>query len=379
MSRSRLAWAGLTIVCATACGSPKPTPDVPPAASPPPIASAAPSSAPPATAPVRGLASPSSDPTLVALANAALACRWKPECIGHGCPSDAPIAIDDACPAWKKWKSAPSDSDVTFVNMLEDANVQIRLLGAHRLGFDSARKWASNTELARRVIASAAVETEEGNQIAALAGSVGDISYDATGLWPDAKVAVEGSKTPLMKTIVLNAIGKYNAANQDIWQWALENAKKTDGRGVSYLAHFHTGRQDDVCKAFTDFMNEHPKAGYPEQEMALEVNGCTSSLEAAIAATETFLKTGVVADWGWVSAMENTLANHTATDDQKKRAKTALEIMARDTRSQGVYRADALRRLHRVDKARGTALATSLTADKNQYVVPVVKEVLASK
>jgi hypothetical protein len=377
MTPSRLAWAGLSILCAAACGSPSPSGLV----SPPPPAPT--SVRVPVPAP-SGLASPSSDPVFVSLAKAALACRWKPDCTGRGCPNEpVPLAIDESCAAWKTWKSgtvsATTDGEATFVNMLEDTNVQIRLLGARRLELGSSRRWASNPELARRVIAAAAAESEEGNQITALAGAVGDIAYDTTGLWPAAKAAVEGSPNPLLKPIVLNAIGKYNAANQDVWRWALENAKATDGRGVSYLAHFHAGRQDDVCKAFVDFMNEHPKAGYPEQEMALESNGCPSSLEAALVATEAFLKTDAVADWGWVSAMENTLTNHGATDAQKKRAKAALESMARDTRSQGVYRAEALRRLHRIDKARGAALAASLTGDQNEYVVAAVKGVLATK
>jgi len=376
----RLGWTLGAALLVVACAKQATSPSV--NAAPTPSVSSAPTAAP--AAEVKGLANPTSDPATVLLANNALACKWKPDCTGHGCPKDQlDLTPDEGCAGVKTWRSAKiagtDAGDATLVNMLEDRDVRVRLLGAWQLSFGPHGAWASNRELARRVIAAAAAESEEGNQIAALAGAVADINYDATGLWPDAKAAVEAPSHSLMKSIVLNAIGKYNAASEVVWQWALANAKASNGSGASYLAHFHTARQADVCTVLGELLVEKPNTGFAAQELTAEGNGCPSSIEPALAATEAFLTKDFVRDWGWVSAADNTHKNRGASAQQKARAADALAAMARESRSQGVYRAEALRRLHRLDKAKASALAATLGQDKNAEVAGAVKEVLASK
>jgi hypothetical protein len=325
---------------------------------------------------VKGLANPANDPAIVAAAKKAMACTWKGDS----------VSFDTDCADWKAWTASndlynTAASDGTFVNMLEDADVKVRLLGCYHLGYDSDRKWVSDAAMSSRVIAAAAAETQPHYEVDALGKAVARIQYAKTGNWAAAKAALEATALKSMERSALDWLLDYNETSADVWDWVKGKTKDPDKSTAIGAVYGFVGlntRRADACKVWGDLVPDDRVGAPAASDLCAQVE-CASLFDTVLDAAEGRAKSGNAADSDWASAMSNLARSIKATDAQKKRAEGVLTELASNVHIEGYVRAAAIRTMYEVDHGKGKALAARFAHDKDSSVDSAAKDTLAKK
>jgi hypothetical protein len=326
---------------------------------------------------VKGLANAGNDAAIVAMAKKALACTWKADS----------LSFDTDCADWKAWTNSSdvfntATSDATFVNMLEDPDVKVRVLATYHLGYDSERKWVNDPALSGRVIAAAAAETQSHYNIDAQGKAVARIVYTKSGNWAQAKAALDGTALKSMVRTALDYLLDYNETNAQVWDYVKSKTKDPDKSIAEWAVYGFGGldtRKQDACKVFSDLLGDDRVGGDAASALALQSNECTGFLDATITAAEGRAKAGNASDVDWPNAMERVVQNVKASDAQKKKALETLNELATNTHIDGWLRASSLRDLWEVDHVKGKGLAARLLHDKDSSVASAAKDVMAKK
>jgi hypothetical protein len=325
---------------------------------------------------VKGLANANNDAAIVAAAKKAMACTWKGDS----------TSFDTDCADWKAWTATndiytTAGSDGTFINMVEDPDVKVRLLASEHLGYDSDRKWVSDAALSSRVIAAAAAETQPHYEVDALGKAVARVQYAKTGNWAAAKKALEGTALASMRRNALDWLLDFNETNSDVWDWVKSKTKDADkntAEGAVYGFVGLTTRRAEACKVWADLLADDRVGGDCASDICSQ-GECTAFFDPTLDATEGRAKSGNAPDSDWPIAMSNLARNVKASDAQKKRADTILNELATNTHVEGYVRASAIRNMYEVDHAKGKALAARFIHDKDSSIESAAKDVLAKK
>ena len=325
---------------------------------------------------VKGLANSANDAAIVAAAKKAMACTWKGDS----------TSFDTDCADWKAWTATndiytTAGSDVTFINMVEDPDVKVRLLACEHLGYDSDRKWVGDAALSSRVIAAAAAETQPHYEVDALGKAVARIQYAKTANWAAAKTALEATPLKTMERNALDWLLDFNETNADVWNWVkgkTKDADKSTAEGAVYGFVGLSTRRADSCKVWGDLLADDRVGGDCANDICSQ-GECTAFFDPTLDATEGRAKSGNAPDSDWPSAMSNLVRNVKASDAQKKRADAVLNELATNPHIEGYVRASAIRSMYDADHAKGKALAARFLHDKDSSIESAAKDVLAKK
>jgi hypothetical protein len=324
---------------------------------------------------VKGLAAAGNDAGIVAAAKTALACTWK---------SDS-LSFDSDCAGWKAWTQSSdvyntATSDTTFVNMLEDSDVKVRLLACYHLGYDSERKFTTNADLAKRIVAAAGAETQSHSYIDALAKAIAKIQHAKTGTWAQTKAVLDSTSIKSLDRWALDFLLDYNETDQQIWDYVKSRTKDPD-KSIAEWAVYGFGslstRKDDACKVFVELLPDDRVGGDACSAIGLQSNDCASYVDTALQAADARTKAGNIADSDWATGLERIAQNVKTSDAQKKKAVAILDEIAANAHIDGWMRANAIRDVYEVDKMKGKLLAAKYLRDKDSTVASAAKDVAA--
>ena len=318
----------------------------------------------------------SNDAAIVAAAKKAMACTWKGDS----------TSFDTDCADWKAWTATndiytTAGADATFLNMLEDSDVKVRLLACEHLGYDSDRKWVTDAASSSRVIAAAAAETQPHYEVDALGKAVARVQYSKTGNWAAAKKALEATALKTMERNALDWLLDFNETNADVWDWVKSKTKDTDKSTAEGAVYGFVGlstRRAEACKVWADLLADDRVGGDCASDICSQQE-CTAFFDPVLDATEGRAKSGSAPDSDWPGAMSNLGRNIKATDAQKKRAESILTELATNTHIEDYVRASAIRDMYEVDHAKGKAFAARFLHDKDSSVASAAKDVESKK
>jgi hypothetical protein len=325
---------------------------------------------------VKGLGNSANDPTIVAAAKKAMACPWKGDS----------TSFDTDCADWKAWV-ATSDvykvaaADATFINMIEDPDVKVRLLASEHLGHDSERKWVTDPALSGRVIAAAAAETQSHYGVDAMGKAVAHIDFSKTGNWAAAKTALEGTSLKSMERSALDWLLDFNETNAEVWDWVKSKLKDPDkstaGAAVFGFVGLST-RRADACKVWADMLPDDRIGASCASHISGQTE-CAPQFDATLDAADGHAKNANATDSDWPYSMGKIAKSVKATDAQKKRAIAIITSFANNTHVDGYVRAGAIRAMYEADPAKGKALAAKFAKDPNSSIASAAKDVIAKK
>ncbi len=288
----------------------------------------------------KGLEAASNDPTLVDLTKKALGCKW------------AAFGFDSKCPelrtALESEAMKDGKGDATLVNLLEDANEQVRWLGARALS-QRGRTFRTDKPLAMRIVTAA--EAEKVKAVAQeLGGVVGGIKHAETGLGDRIKTIATGHAIQQMRTSLLARMLFSNGETlYDFVKDIATNDKDTTVRKAAMSA-FWTGtpptRAADTCKMWLGFMDDpaddvageaaYLTAFYPQN------GGCKAEWDAVMDKVEKQAKAGTIKSTQMASAMAYLHRQVGTSEAQKKRAVVVARMIAENAKNNGMARGRAL-------------------------------------
>lgn len=305
---------------------------------PAPAASA--SAAPEMKVEAKGIEASTNDAAVVDLAKKALGCKW------------AAFGLDSKCPELKALIESEAirdgKGDGTLVNFLEDANEQVRWLGARALT-QRGKAFRTDKLLAERIVKAA--EVEKTKAVAQeLGGVVGGIKHAETGLGERIKTMAKSHEVQQVRTSLLARMLFSNGeALYDFVKDIAMNDKDIVVRKAAISA-FWTGtppnKSADTCKMWLGFMDD------PAEDVAGEAaylcafypqnGGCTSEWDALLDNIEKRAKAGAIKSTQMASAMSYLHRQPKVSDAQKKRTLKVARIIAENTSNNGMVRGRAL-------------------------------------
>jgi hypothetical protein len=364
MQRSRLTFLASFAVVAAACETKQPSPSAAPSAS----------ASPAGVVDARGLAATTNDPAIVAAVAKALTCPWDPEA----------LVFDGACPDLSRVPGpTTAESAATFMSLLEDPDVKVRSLASGRLEMGLPEKWSTDVVLARRLIAAAASERLNHGGVMALGAELAAVDYAATGLWPAARAALEGTPLARLRKAALLGLLYHNEANQDVWDWVeakTAGADLDDARIALLAISRPSGHKEEACKRLLEISADDRLGGDAFVVVTLQSSRCTAFAEEMLSAVETRVEAGARGEGRrWPEGLLQFVENPDATASQRKRAAQELGSIARSPKIDPSVRVEALRDLAEVDEAQGRALAAKLAHDGDERVTAAAKGILAPR
>jgi hypothetical protein len=336
-------------------------------------------SAEPAVAAGGGLADPSNDAAVVALAKKALACEWK----------NAGFKYD--CPDLKAWKEAEllkkGANDKTLVNMLGDADEKVRWLSATGLS-SHGLEYRKDKALASALVTAAEKETFEANG-STLGSALSRIDLKATGLTDRVKKIISGHKLEALRRSVAGSVLFNNKEEGDFFGFLQELARnKEEKAGVrrAAVAAFWTGtpqgKHEDACKFWLEMADDD------EQEVAGEAaymcafyphnDGCTGQWDALLDLIENKSKAGEVNSPQVASALNYLHDQKKVSPAQKTRTLAVAKTLAENAKNGGSARARALEFVGKKDPA-GRTYAAKFENDQEFFVKSTAKRIQEGK
>lgn len=314
----------------------------------------------------KGIDAPGNDPAVVALAKAALTCKWSDS---SGFPYD--------CAQKKALESSElikgGKADPTLVAMLEDASEQVRWLAASGLT-SNGDKFKTDKALAERVINAALAEKSKvvGRNIGNAAGKV---KLTDVGLVDKAKPL---GKVPTLKEIRLGFIDSVQFNNRDaFYAYTVDLAKNDADKEIrdAAMSAFWTGtpngKNAEVCAFWYDLSHD------ANEELAAHADyfvsffpfdgGCKAQWDGMLGDIEKRAKAGTAKSSYWGSALYYMHEQKAATPAQKKRAIAIAKALVENTANGGNSRGRALDLVGEKDPG-AKAFLTKFTNDADFFV-----------
>jgi hypothetical protein len=286
-----------------------------------------------------GLAHKEARPEVIALATAALACRWL--------ESDEP-GFDPECPGWKAWRDSEivksDDGLYTLFYLLQDERKEVRWLAAKGLDKSDAG-WHLTPHEATRLVAAARLEREIGHT---LGWTMAKIAFQDTGLGPAMKELLRGAGDPPLRTGILTTSLYHNNDDADLFALYVKLARSDPDRAVRRFAsgglvNAGSQRRDAVCKVWVELAASDDVT--VASEAALR---CSDWSEDCSAQWDALLTTiGKRAEAGKVGALATSQALSRLLDKakpgQKKRALAILRAIVDNEKNDDMARTEAQR------------------------------------
>lgn len=289
---------------------------------------------------VKGIDAATSDPILVDLAKKALGCKWAAYGFDSKCPELKAAIENDAMRDGK--------GDGTLVNFLEDANEQVRWIGARSL-VQRGKQFRTDKLLAARIVTVA--EAEKSKAVAQELGAVtGSIKHAETGLGERIKVIAKTHEVPQMRTSLLARMLFSNGEMlYDFVKDIAMNDKDLTIRKAAISA-FWTGtppnKIPDTCKMWLGFMDDPADdvagesaylcAFYPQN------GGCKAEWDGLLDRIEKRSKEGTVKSTQMASALSYLYKQNEASEAQKKRTLAIARTLAANTANNSMARSRAV-------------------------------------
>ncbi len=326
----------------------------------------------------KGMADPSNDKAVVAMAKKVLPCKW------------GKYGFDSKCEALKSWKKSDAlkggKADATLVNFLEDGDVKVQWLGADGLA-RRGQAYRKDKAMATKVIDVADKATEE-RLMKPLGKAVGNIDLNATGLVERVKKMLEShGNTQLRRTLAGNTLFR----NRDVpgmFDLFVKLAKSDKDKKVrkAAAAAFWTGtpsgKQEDVCKLWLELAGDedHDLAGHSAYHCAFKSSGggCSAQWDDLLSLIESKAKAGEVQSSFMASALEYFHGQKKASDEQKKRAVAIAKKLVENKKNDASARASSLEFVGKEDP-KGKVFAAKYENDDEFFVKNAAKRVKKGK
>jgi hypothetical protein len=286
-----------------------------------------------------GLAHPDNDKAVVKLAKSVLDCKWK---------SSEP---DYKCKAKKAWGESKllekGENDATLLNMLDDEDSKVRYLAYDGLD-DGRSKWRANKKQAKRVLKTAAAESDE--KLGRRAGRViGIINVEKTKTAKAIKkVLADNGSTGIRQGIVSSILfnNKKVGGFYDVLQKIAREDDDKDVRKAAGAAFWTGGhaRHDDTCKLWLELSSDADDdvAGHSAYHCSWwsHDGGCTGQWDALLDGIHKRAKAGKVDSTFMTSSLGWLLKQKKATAAQKRKVKVvAKSIVANPKNSKSAQSA----------------------------------------
>jgi len=289
---------------------------------------------------VKGIDAASSDPILVDLTKKALGCKW------------AAFGFDSKCPELKATLESEAmrdgKGDGTLVNFLEDANEQVRWIGARSL-VQRGKQFRTDKQLATRIVDAA--EAEKSKAVAQELGAVaGSIKHAETGLGDRIKTLAKTHEVQQMRTSLMARMLFSNG--ETLYDFVKEIAM-TDKDVIvrkAAISAFWTGttpnRIPDTCKMWLSFMDDPAEdvagesaylcAFYPQN------GGCKTEWDSLLERIEKRAKEGTVKSTQMASALSYLYKQVEISEAQKKRTLSTARTLAENPANNAMARSRAV-------------------------------------
>lgn len=324
-----------------------------------------------------GLADPSNDKEVVALANKAMACEWQ----------NAGYKWD--CADLKAWKESElfkgGKNDKTLVSALGDRDEKVRWLVVHVLASHGAA-YRKDASMAAAVVTAAESETSEAVAIN-LGSAVARIDLKTTGLAERVKKVIKGHKLANLRTSLTGSV-LFDNREVGLYDMLQELARdKSEGAAVrrAAVAAFWTGTPPDKhaasCKLWLELAadDEEQVGGEASYMCAFYPHeGCIAEWDPLLDLIDKRAKDGTVKSSQQASALGYLYEQKKASDAQKKRAIAVAKALVDNAKNGGSARARALEIVAKHDP-QGKAYAAKLENDPEFFVKSAAQRIKEGK
>jgi hypothetical protein len=297
--------------------------------------------------------------------------------------------FDADCAAFKAWTDLEEPfkegkNDPTLVNLLEDDDKRVRLLGAMELE-EHGERYKKEKPLADRVLDAGDKETLE-IICAPLGGSIGETDLAASGAFERiAKMAKTHAQKEMRGRIVSRLLDN-NKDSDDAFRMTKEMTSDADldvrVAAIEALSRGGDKFVTDACAALaaaTKDNGEARVAAAAARKLA-HMKKCADRYDLALSTMEARLTAGTLGYWYFCSALWNMCEDPHGTPDHRKRAIAIAKKVVESSAEDQATRLEALDAIVRCDTSGGyKAYLPKFKNDKDKQVADKAARLLAPK